>query len=93
MLPQAAAVKKGFLANGTFLRPTAVVSHVEDQMRLFRVTGAALTAGVRSVLLQLVAGRTGIPVAETLLVTLQMAGQGETLATVSATVLSFRVVR
>lgn len=93
VFPQAAAVEERFPANGTLLRPTAVVPHVEDQVGLFRVTGTALTAGVRSALLQLVARRPGVPVAEALLVAPQVAGQGETLATVFAIVLSFRVVR
>lgn len=61
-------------------------------MGLFRVTGAALAAGERPALLQLVARRSRIPIAETLLVTPQMTGKGETLAAVFAIVFSFRVV-
>ena len=53
MFSQAATMKKGFSADGTFLRPTTVVSNVENQMRLFRVTGTTLTAGKWPALLQL----------------------------------------
>lgn len=92
MFSQAAAMEKGFFADGTLLRPTAVVSHVENQVRLFRVTGTALAAGERPALLQLVTRRTRIPIAEALLMAPQVPGKGETLATVFAIVLSFRVV-
>lgn len=92
MFPQAATMKKGFPADGAFLRSAAVVPNVENQMRLFRVTGAALIAGKRSALLQLMTGRSRIPIAETLLVTPQMTGKGETLAAEFAIVFSFRVV-
>lgn len=53
MFSQAATMKKGFPADGTFLRSTTVVPNVENQMRLFRVTGAALAAGKWPALLQL----------------------------------------
>lgn len=89
---QAATVKKCFAADGAFLRSATVVPNVENEMRLFRVTGAALAAGERPALLQLVARRPRIPIAETLLVTPQMTGKGETLAAVFAIVFSFRVV-
>lgn len=89
---QAATVKKSFPADGAFLRSATVVPNVENEMRLFRVTGAALAAGERPALLQLVARRSRIPIAETLLVTPQMTGKGETLAAVFAIVFSFRVV-
>lgn len=89
---QAATVKKGFPADGAFLRSATVVPNVENEVGLFRVTGAALAAGERPALLQLVARRSRIPIAETLLVTPQMTGKGETLAAVFAIVFSFRVV-
>lgn len=92
MFAQAATVKKGFPADGAFLRSATVVPNVENEVRLFRVTGAALAAGERPALLQLVARRSRIPIAETLLVTPQMTGKGETLAAVFAIVFSFRVV-
>lgn len=92
MFAQAATVKKCFAADGAFLRSATVVPNVENEMRLFRVTGTALAAGERPALLQLVAGRPRIPIAETLLVTPQMTGKGETLAAVFAIVFSFRVV-
>lgn len=89
---QAATVKKGFPADGAFLGSATVVPNVENEVGLFRVTGAALAAGERPALLQLVARRSRIPIAETLLVTPQMTGKGETLAAVFAIVFSFRVV-
>lgn len=53
MFSQAATMKKSFSADGTFLRSTTVVPNVENQMRLFRVTGTALAAGKWPALLQL----------------------------------------
>lgn len=85
---QAAAVQKRLAADVALLRTTALVPHVEDEMRLLGVAGAALRTGERPDLLRLMAGGPGIPVAGTLLMAPQMAGLGKALATVLATILS-----
>jgi hypothetical protein len=66
---QAAAVQECFAAAATFLRAAAFVPHVKDKMRLLGITSSALRTGERSDLLRLMAGRSGIPVTGTLLVT------------------------
>lgn len=91
VLVQAAAVEEGLAAVNALLRPSAVVPHVEMQVGLFRVTGAALAAGIRPALLKLVTGRPRVPIAEGLLMALQVAAQDETFATVFAIVLSLRI--
>lgn len=88
MPSQTAAVQKRLAADVALLRSAALVSHVEDKMRLLGVASAALRAGERSDLLRLVAGRPGVPVAGALLMTPQVARLRETLAAVLATVLS-----
>lgn len=60
---QAAAVQKRLAADVALLRTTALVPHVEDEMRLLGVAGAALRAGERPDLLQLVAGGARVPIA------------------------------
>lgn len=92
MLPQAAAVEKRFPAYGTFLRSAALVSNMENQVRLFGVTSTALTARERSILLRLMTRGSRIPIAKALLVASQMTGKGEILATVLAVILSFTVL-
>lgn len=85
---QAAAVQKRLAAAVALLRAAALVPHVEDEVRLLGVAGAALRARERPDLLQLVAGGPGVPVAGALLMAPQMAGQREALAAVLAAVLS-----
>lgn len=88
MPPQAAAVQKRLATDVALLRTATLVPHVEDEMRLLGVAGAALRARERSDLLRLVTGRPGIPIAGALLMAPQMARLRETLAAVLATVLS-----
>lgn len=88
MPTQAAAVQKRLAADVALLRTAALVSYVEDEVRLLGVAGAALRAGERPDLLQLVAGGARVPVAGALLVTPQVTGLREALAAVLAAVLS-----
>lgn len=88
MPSQAAAVQKRLATDVALLRTAALVPHVEDEMRLLGIAGAALRAGVRPDLLRLVTSRPGVPVAGALLMAPQMARLRETLAAVLATVLS-----
>lgn len=88
MPPQAAAVQERLATDVALLRAAALVPHVEDEMRLLGVAGAALRAGVRSDLLRLVTSRPRVPVAGALLMAPQMARLRETLAAILATVLS-----
>lgn len=88
MPAQAAAVQKGLAADVALLRAAALVPHVEDEVRLLGVAGAALRAGERPDLLQLVAGRARVPVAGALLVAPQMTGLREAFAAVLAAVLA-----
>lgn len=85
---QAAAVQKRLAANVALLRAAALVPHVEDEVWLLGVAGAALRTGERPDLLRLVAGGPGVPIARALLMTPQMAGLRKTLAAVLATILS-----
>lgn len=88
MPPQAAAVQKCLAADVALLRAAALVPHVEDEVRLLGVAGAALRAGERPDLLRLMAGGPGVPVARTLLMAPQMSGLRKALAAVLATILS-----
>lgn len=88
MFSQAAAVQKRFPADGALLHSTAVVSDVENQVGLFRVTGTALGAGERPDLLHLMNRRSRVPVAEALLMAAQVSGECEVLAAELAAVLS-----
>lgn len=90
MSTQAAAVQKRLTADVALLRATALVPHVEDEVRLLGVAGAALRARERPDLFQLVAGGPRIPVAGALLMAPQMAGLRVALAAVLAAVLSLR---
>lgn len=51
MPSQAATVQKRLAADVALLRTTTLVPHMEDEMRLLGVAGAALCAGERSNLL------------------------------------------
>lgn len=92
MPSQTAAVQKGLAADVAFLRAAALVSHVEDEVRLLGVASAALRARERPDLLRLMTGGSGIPVARAPLMAPQMSGLRETLAAVLAAVLSLRAV-
>lgn len=89
---QAAAVQKSLAADVAFLRAAALVSHVEDEVRLLGVASAALRAGERPDFLRQVTGGSGIPVARAPLMTPQMSGLRETLAAILAAVLSLQAV-
>lgn len=92
MPSQAAAVEKRLAADVALLRAAALVPHVEDEMRLLGIAGAALRAGERPDFLRLMTGGPGVPVARALLMAPQMTGLREPLAAVLATIFSLGAV-
>lgn len=89
---QAAAMQKRLAADIALLRAAALMPHVEDEMRLLGIAGAALRAGERSDFLRLMAGGPGVPVAGALLMTPQMTGLRKSLAAVLATIFSLGAI-
>lgn len=84
MPSQAAPVKKRFAATEALLRSSTVMTNVINQMRLFHVTRAALSAGVRSSPRRQMAGRQRIPVTGSRHVAAQVTDLHESLAAVPA---------